>query len=138
MRDFPTLSTARRSRGAEATLAKPLAPEDVRKGDFVGVLYVIYELPSFFWCAESFQIPHDEPVRLQLVPEPGPPLKVQSVCVPFVFVKDPVGKQKMLDLRKCRLARLDRDFARTIWKAHKKQRAKQAAPGLATDLGLDL
>ena len=53
-------------------MARPLAPEDVRKGDFVGVLHVTYELPSFLWCAESFQIQHDEPVRLQLTPEPGP------------------------------------------------------------------
>jgi hypothetical protein len=119
-------STVKQSAGANCILAKPLAPEEVRIDDLVTVLHITHEYPSFFWCAESFQIPHSEPVRVQFIPDDGGlPLKVRSICLPFVFVKDPAGEPRTLDLRKCRLARLDRDYAKTIWKARKKARAKQ-------------
>ena len=125
MRDSQLLAAAIRSAGAGATLAKPLAPEEVREGDFVAVLHEIYELPSYLWCAESFQMPLEQPVRIQLIPDDGGlPLKVQSICLPFVFVKDSAGEPRNLDVRKCRLARLDRAYAKTVWKARKKRRAK--------------
>jgi hypothetical protein len=44
---------------AEATLAKALAPEDIRPGDFVTPLFTITELPSFWWSGESWNLPHD-------------------------------------------------------------------------------
>lgn len=109
----------------EIAVARVLAPEELCIGDFVAMLHVTYELPSFYWCADSFRIPHDEPVRIQLIPDGGGlPLKVRSICLPFVFVKDPDGKHHTLDVRKCRLARLHRDYAKIVWKAHKKCRPK--------------
>jgi hypothetical protein len=121
-RSFPTESE---SAGASSTLAKPLAPEEVHPGDFVTVLYITYELPSFLWCADSFRIPHDEPVRLQFLPEDGgAPLKVRAVCLPFVLVKTSANQHRTLDLRKCRIARLDPEFAKTAWKAGKKKQMR--------------
>ena len=106
-------------------MAKPLAPEDVRVGDFVAVLHKTYELPSFLWNAESFRVPLDEPVRLRLIPDGGgEPLKVRAVCLPFVFVKDPGGSHRTLDLRIAHLARLHQDFAKIVWKAQKKSGPK--------------
>ena len=52
-------------RAAKATLAKALAPEEIRSGDFVTPLYVIAEVPSYWWCAESWNQPLDEPVRIR-------------------------------------------------------------------------
>jgi hypothetical protein len=119
------LSAEVESEGADATLARPLAPEEVRAGDFVAVLHVTYELPSFYWCAESYRIPHNEPVRLQYLPDDaGTPLKVRAVCLPFVLVKMHDGQHRTLDLRKHRLARLDRRFAKIAWKGAKKTVAK--------------
>jgi hypothetical protein len=110
---------------ADSALAKPLAPEDVRCGDFVAVLHVISEVPSYYWCDESFRLPHDELVRIQHIPDDaGLPLKVRSVCLPFVFVKNAAAERKTLDLRRCRLARLDRDYATTAWKAYRKTHRK--------------
>ncbi|MES2793351.1 MAG: hypothetical protein V4719_27315, partial [Planctomycetota bacterium] len=55
----------------------------------------------------------------------GVPLKVRSVCLPFILVKTPSGTLRNLDVRRHHLARLDRDHARIIWKATKKSRKKQ-------------
>jgi hypothetical protein len=111
-------SNAKRSAASESALAKPLAPEDVRSGDFVAVLHVVCEVPSYYWSDESFRLPHDELVRLQYIPDDaGAPLKVKSVCLPFVSVKNATGELKTLDLRRCRIARLDREYAKKARKA---------------------
>lgn len=116
------LSTESETEAGVATLARPLAPEEVRVGDFVAVLNVTYELPSFWWCAESYRIPHEQPVRLQYLPEDGgTPLKVRAVCLPFVLVKTHDGQHRTLDVRKYRLARLDRGFAKIAWREAKKK-----------------
>jgi hypothetical protein len=112
---------------AEATLAKPLAPEDVRPGDFVAVLHEIAELPSFYWCADAGFHPRDELVRIRYIPSSEAlPLKVKSVCLPFVLVKAPRGERRTLDLRKCRLARLDRAYASNAWQLYKKAIKKRS------------
>jgi hypothetical protein len=118
-------STDDQATNTDSALAKPLAPEDVRCGDFVAVLHVICEVPSYMWCDESFRLPHNELVRIQYIPEDsGQALKVKSVCLPFVSAKNSAGERKTLDLRKCRLARLDRRYAKTAWKAEQKAHRK--------------
>src|SRR5262245_48461633 len=85
---------------AEATLAKALAPADIRPGDFVTPLFVITELPSYWWNC-TWDLPHDEPVRMRLTYNcDGIPLRVKSLCLPFVLTKSPVGEQSTIDLRK--------------------------------------
>jgi hypothetical protein len=75
----------------------------------------------FWWRMESWNLPLDEPVRVRFMPPlESTPLKVKSVCVPFVLVKTPTGEKKTLDLRICQLARLDRAHAKRAWKAFKK------------------
>jgi len=113
----PTRSKAKYT-AAGATLAKTLAPEEIRRGDFVTPLHVIAEVPSFYWCGDCWSLPHDEPVRIRFTPtSDGLPLKVKSVCLPFVLVKQASGERLTLDLRKCQLARLDRRYAKRAWKA---------------------
>ena len=114
---------------AEATLAKPLAPEDIRQGDFVTPLWVIAEIPSFWWRCDSWSLPIEEPVRIRFLPNyEGVPLKVRSVCVPFVLVKAPSGEQKVLDLRSCQLAKLDSAHAVRAWKALKRTARDKKEP----------
>lgn len=116
-----TQSADRRS-----TLAKVLAPEEVRPGDVVTMLHEIAELPSFLWCMDASLLPAEAPIRIQYVSDGGGiPLKVKSVCLPFVLVKLPYGGQQTLDVRQCRLARLDTAYARTAWKTYKKLRNKR-------------
>ena len=108
-----------------ASLAKALAPEDVRAGDFVAVLDEVFEAPSFFWCDDGALMPREEVVRIRYMPTAeAVPLKVKGVCLPYVLVKPPRGGKRTLDVRKVRLARLDRRYARAAWKAYRKRAAK--------------
>jgi len=105
--------------------AKALAPEDVRTGDYVALLHVVREIPSFWWCGEMGPIRADEPVRIPFLPNNGGmPLRVRSVCLPFILVKTPSGNLRHLDVRRHRLARLDPKHALAAWKACKKSRRK--------------
>jgi hypothetical protein len=122
----PTFDLNEPTSGADATLAKALAPEEIRPGDYVALLNVVYELPSFFWCDDAALVPREQPVRIQFTPENGSaPLKVKSVCLPYVLVKHPAGNKYTLDVRRSKLARLGRDFAKVAWKAIKNQRSKK-------------
>ena len=107
-------------------LAKTLAPEDIRPGDFVTRLNEVAELPSFFWCGDAPLDSSEEPIRMQFIPESsGLPLKVKAVCLPFVLVREPSGERQTLDIRRSRLARLDRAYAQDAWKAHRFRRRRK-------------
>ncbi len=107
-------------RRPRATLAKALAPEEVRPGQYVTPLVEVAEVPSFYWD-DDVMLPRDEPVRIRFVSEGGGvPLKVKGVCLPFVLVKHPSGQRTAVDVRRCRLARLDRRYAAAAWRAYKK------------------
>ncbi len=106
-------------------LAKVLAPEDIRPRDLVALLFVITEVPSFCWNGGSWNLPHDQAVRIRLMHEcDGMPLRVKSICLPFVLVKTPSGDQNTIDLRKYQVARLHQNYAKQAWKAYKKKLAK--------------
>jgi hypothetical protein len=113
-------------RRADMTLAKALAPEEIYSDDYVAPLYEVYELPSFLLCDDSTLSPRDELVRIQVVPERGVvPLKVKSVCLPYVLVKHPRGHRLTLDVRRWKLARLDKRFAQIAWKTQRVKRGKK-------------
>jgi hypothetical protein len=104
-----------------STLAKPLAPEEIRCGDYVTPLEEIAEWPSFFWCDELYQQSREQPIRIRMRPSwGGVPLRVVQVCLPFVLVKQPCGSGRTLDVRKVRIARLAKRYARAAWKSFKK------------------
>jgi hypothetical protein len=120
MRRSQKIRSAKARAEMSATLAKSLAPEEILPGDYVALLHVACELPSFLWCAEASTLPLQEPVRIRFVPEGGGiPLKVRAVCLPFVLVKVPQGGRTTLDVRHNQFARLDRTYAVKAWKAHK-------------------
>ncbi len=101
----------------ETTLAKPIAGEDLRRGDYVAVLNEIIEIPSFLWCGDAHTLPPHEPVRMQRQShENGLPLRIIDICLPFVFVKQPCGQQRLVDIRRCQFVRLDRRYAKRVWK----------------------
>lgn len=112
----------------ETCVARSLAPEDLRCGDFVGVLREIAEYPSFLWCGDSQMLAPDEPVRIEWrADDGGTPLKVKAICLPFVFVKAPCGRHRTLDVRQCQLVRLETDYARLAWKWLKRQKTPRNA-----------
>lgn len=115
-----------RNSGADITLAKALAPEEIRPGDYVTLLHVVYELPSYLWFDDAAMSPRDQLVRIQCVPEfGGVPLKVKSVCLPYVLVKHPTGQRQTLDVRRAKLARLNKAFAKVARKSHRSNRPEK-------------
>lgn len=106
----------------DSTLARALAPEDVCAGDYLAVLDEMYEYPSYCWFADAALLPPHELIRLRYIPrDEARPLKVLSICLPFVLTKDPAGNHRTLDLRRTRVARLSHHFATRARKALKKK-----------------
>jgi hypothetical protein len=103
-------------------LAAMLAPEDVRCGDYIAVLDEIVELPSWLWCDLLTDTGALRQIRCR-ADGGGVPLKVKAICLPFVFVKSPRQQPWTLDVRQYRLVRLDRSYARTVWKELQKPNA---------------
>jgi hypothetical protein len=102
------------------TLAACVAPEDLKCGEFVAALNVVYEYPPFLWCCDSAPVEPDETVRIQYrAPSAGTPLKVKAICLPFVFVKLPNGTTQTMDVRQTQFVRLNSDYAQAVWKAMK-------------------
>jgi hypothetical protein len=113
---------------SETILSRSLAAEDLACGDFVAILHEIVEWPSFFWHCDGQLLPPDEPVRLQCrVADGGTPLKVKAISLPFVFVKEPCGQHKILDVRQHRLVRLSSEYSKPVWKALEKQATEAKA-----------
>ncbi|MBK8913907.1 MAG: hypothetical protein IPM64_04760 [Phycisphaerales bacterium] len=100
-------------------IARPLAPEDIRPGDFVVPLIVLSE-------ERTFMRTPDQPLieRASLLPtdEQLCVVRVVSVCIPFVLAETHDGASRLIDVRRQRLARLPRAFGRQVF-----QRMKPAA-----------
>ena len=107
-----------------STLAGTVAGEDLQCGDYVAVLSETYEFPSFFWCSDGTLLPPDEPVRMTFQSRTDQtPRKVKAICLPFVFVRTVQGAYETLDVRRQRLARLDRKYAEIVYKALRRKSA---------------
>jgi len=111
------MKTAANNQECEAYLARPLAAEDLRCGDFVGILNETLEVPSYHWTCDAQLLPPHELVRIVYQPpQGGTPLKVKAICLPFVFAKHPSGQHQTLDVRRQQLVRLSASYARLVWK----------------------
>jgi hypothetical protein len=107
-----------------------VAPEDIARGDHVTPLLEVTEWPSWFWCDGGLES-REEPVRICHLPQAEPqPLRVLGVCLPFVLVKTASGEERTLDVRRCRLARLERRYAAAAWQVYRR-RAKRNRKGLS-------
>lgn len=110
---------------AAMTMAATVAPEDLRAGDYVAVLNEIVEFPSCCWLELSMH-PPEEPVRVRMMSlDAGVLLKVQAICLPFVFVRHAEGRLESLDIRRVQLVRLSRAYVRAVRKAVRKERERQ-------------
>ncbi|MBN2448569.1 MAG: hypothetical protein JXO22_17715, partial [Phycisphaerae bacterium] len=67
-------------------LARALAPEDIRPGDYVTLLHYVTEvLPLAALVDTTWQTP--KPIAVQWLPwGGGMPVRVLGVCLPFVLV----------------------------------------------------
>jgi hypothetical protein len=110
---------------SECSLARPLGAEDVRRGQYVSVLDEFQEWPSFLWnsCEVGNDPSQNALVRVRVKsPRAGIPLKVRSICLPFIQVQSPDRQTEVLDLRKVQLVLLTDDYAKGVLKGMEKSR----------------
>ncbi len=110
----------------QTTISQPLAPEDIRPGDYVSLLHVVSEFVPFF-CIEDLDFRRVEPVRVTRMPWTIEPMEVVEVCLPFVLVRRPDGKHETLDVRRHGIARLSQRFGKRAFKRFKAQSRKEAS-----------
>lgn len=103
------------------TVATRIAGEDITAGNFITVLSETIELPSFLWNCSDVSLAPDEPVRIHLLPRhPGVVLKVEAVCLPFVYARYANDYLSAFDTRQQQLVRLDPTTAQHLWKQLRK------------------
>lgn len=110
----------------DAGLARAVAAEDLRAGDFIYVLGELLEMVPCMLDSERWQ--HPETVKLMVLPYSGKePMKVVEVCLPVLLVKDKSGQCETLDARLFHFARLPDRFGRKVFKRLRKSAEKQAS-----------
>jgi hypothetical protein len=102
-------------KGKALTVARPLAPEDIRRGRYIAVLTVGVEFFPF-WNDEPWQPAKVRRIDLLPGPEGGTPLRVKEVCLPYVLVEHPDGNHRTLDVRRFRLGELSERFGERAFK----------------------
>jgi hypothetical protein len=109
----------------DAGMARAVAAEDLRAGDYIYVLGELLEMVPLLIDAERWQNP--ESVKLMVLPHSGlEPMKIVEVCLPVLLVKDKSGKCETLDARLFRFARLPDRFGRKVFKRLRKSAEKQS------------
>ncbi|MFK7883260.1 MAG: hypothetical protein AB8F26_03635 [Phycisphaerales bacterium] len=108
-KDLKIKDVSAKSRKQDQTLARPLAPEDIRAGIYVMVLKQKHEFAR--WSNEfggGIAVS-----RLDTSPSDGQqPSQVISTCLPFVVVETSKGNPYCFDIRTVQLARVGASFAR--------------------------
>ena len=93
-------------------LAKALAPEDIRPGHYLMKLHCVGECFALLRGITEQDEYRVQKLRYQFLPPEIEPLRVVSVCLPYVLVKNRDGKHALLDTRNVQFARLRKRFAR--------------------------
>lgn len=107
--------------------ARFMPPEDLRPGQFVTMSHMMIEV---LWPPrdESECWKRIRPLRFEFLTWGSDPLKVLEVCLPYVLVRRPNGTHELVDVRRYRLMRLERNFGRESWRRlkadHKREKAE--------------
>lgn len=107
------------SQNAVGYVARRLAPEEIRPGGYVALLFVTVELEPMFYELEAFAGRSIDAPRVRRMPSNCEPLEVLEVCLPFVLVKQANGQPRTLDVRRCVLAGVSTRFGHAAFESHK-------------------
>ncbi|MEM6755542.1 MAG: hypothetical protein AAF586_00105 [Planctomycetota bacterium] len=103
--------------GMKIKAVRPLAVEDLRRGDFVvvthGTCQVLRIDCAAAWGEDGLRVD-----RVRYVPfDAGRPMKVRAVCLPFVYAVSTDEDGEAIDLRLASIARLPREAGRAAFDA---------------------
>lgn len=102
------------------TLAQPIAPEDLAPGVYVSVLYEIEERFPIVMSCDTPVTPPSLVTYPSIARWSAGPVRVVGVCLPFVLVEFDCGMKQQLDVRRARLARVSRAYARALFREESK------------------
>lgn len=105
---------------------RTVAPEDLRGGQYIAITRMMIQLiPPM--CDPQLT-PEPQTVRLWGIPPfAGQPMRIVSVCLPFVLVEGVDRQCRTLDLRRMEVVRLPKKYGRAAFE----RLAKPAAGGPA-------
>lgn len=110
-----TKTQKKKTRAPSAACA--VAPEDLRRGDYLAVTHTTYQLvpwPDNAWCSEL------KPLSIRLMPLDGTEtFRVLAVCLPYVLTRVASGGHRTLDLRRHHIRRLDDSFGKQAFRAQR-------------------
>lgn len=110
----------------ETTVAATVAGEDIACGDFVALLNVVYEFPSFLCDGASASLQPGDLIRVRMIPaNAGVPYRVMAICLPFVYAEDVAGAPQVMDLRREQIVRLNRQCGKSLWKTLKRAKSER-------------
>lgn len=97
-------------------ISRPVAAEDLRPGEYVAILRTVNEWMPLFCDGEAWK-ERTEPRRMLWLPDDDQldPMKIVSICLPFVLVTKADGKHRTIDARQVRLARLPKSFGKAAF-----------------------
>lgn len=110
--------------------ARPVAPEDLRLGDFVCIHQLFWEHLN---CASLSDADWRQPrlIKLQWLPfSCEPPRKIVALSLPFVLLRNFERKHEMLDVRRYGLARVPKQFGRTAFKCLRQDKERDPKTAL--------
>ncbi len=113
-------------------VARAVAPEDVRPGDYIIPLHVVNEYRPLPWqCDNAWQAQTVR--RLELPATGAPPVHVLEVCLPLLLVRMPQGKHRLIDVRRFRLARVSEQFGQRVFERFAADKAAEQKTEPRTD-----
>jgi hypothetical protein len=113
--DGVTMSMNRKS-----SIARAIAPEDIRAGMYIALLHEIDFGCGFCWEVEPALMAARGP-RLR-IPCEADPYHVKAVSLPFILVQQADGDVTTLDARRYRFARLPSAFGRKAFESMRKEK----------------
>jgi hypothetical protein len=114
-------------------LARALAPEDIRPGDYVALLHIMTENEPSSAETDSILGRERAPFKLNVPWNAGMPARVVEVCLPYVLLKTARGKLRAIDIRRYRLARVSTRFGRRAFDELAAERKAEECAGSAKD-----
>jgi len=112
----------------ENTLARSLAPEDIKVGTYVMVLHQQRQI----MMAKCSAIGEPEVIIVPVVIRPSwseLPAKVLAVSLPYIVVGRPETKTEIIDTCSDRLAKVPKAFAKVAIKPHMPKKDKKKKKG---------
>ena len=106
--------------------SRPIAPEDLRGGQYIAITRVMIQfIPPM---CDPHLTPEPKTVPLWGIPPfAGQPMRIVSVCLPFVLVEGVDRQCRTLDLRRMEVVRLPKKYGRAAFE--RLARPATGAPG---------